>query len=825
MDFRSSELPVVSRWDACWINLPMQELSGPRYRCYRKTFFLKKQDGKVFLHITAENSYDLFLNGRRIARGPAAAPPEFKRYDSFRVDPFLADGNNTIAVCVFSGKSNDAGYKVPDPALGALLCRIEDGNGRSICVSDETWKAAIHTGFLNINEPFCATVYGEFFDTGAFPGSWQMPEFDDTLWQPVSRVVNPRHPLWGAEQTGARFYPWVCLQPSEIAALQEKVIFPQGSRRFSCRRHSDPIPGEAFLRLSQETLLAADLTLSKQDEYSSSHPRQSFDTFDGIFDPVLILDFGRIVNARLQLDFECAADFTLDISYGLEPDDSGRINPFSSRYIRSADCVVFKKGRGFFENFNWRCFRFVQLTFRTGEMPVRIKKLQAEETFAAFDDSGCFDASAPVLNRIFDGVKKTLKLCCMDQIMDNPTRERRQYLGDCAAAVPSLLAIHGNNALSEKYFRQFDQSIHNSGLYRYSTWHENDAASLFDHSLILPGRLLDHFRFTGNSALIREMAPGLCRFSRLIRSCIGSGGLIHEVPYSCWFDWADVGRKDCSFLLNAYALYALQSLAELLPEEAAETAGPAAQLRKQLHDQFFDVENGLFADTLLPDGKLEHFSEHSNLLALALDIADPDQTRRIAENLEQHPEKTAYSSPCWQFASEGFLAAGLPDLFFRWLEKRSHLLDRRNIDTVPETWFRYCENTLGIWRARSSRASVQASGIIIHGWTFLTGVCGIFPLTPGFGSVRFAPQPGSLQHLSGTLPAPDGKHSMTAEQSGKHLTFTLSLPREKEVLFVFPAEKCIVNGVEMHCSGKEKTGNRFFLTPEKHFNIIVDLEK
>lgn len=810
MDFRDTTLPIVKQWTAKWITLPLPDDSGQRYRAYRGTFSTDAVPDDAVVHVSAENEYALYLNGRLAGYGPAAAPPAFKRYDSFRAGEFLRPGRNAVAALVRSRNARDGGYNLSGPANGAFLFQLDSG-GRTVAATDESWRAAVHCGFRSDAVSMGAAYLAESFQAGLFPEDWNETEFDASGWEHAVPAVSPVHRLWGGEQSGARFFPWVHLQPSEVKRPLRRRIRPAAVECREVRQAVEFSPNDAAIRIGLESLLEPrHVSITGAEEslrggtgpvtVRNSDPLAPAEEFDGIFNAVLILDFGRPVNGRLKFTFNAAESYAVDIGYATARNPDGRLVTYAADYIRQADAYLGAPGRHSHESFDWRHFRYLQLSFRSLNAPLTIEELEVTELYADFEEQGAFSASDPLLGRIWKGAVQTLRLCCTDQAMDNPQRERRQYLGDCAAQIPALLAAFGDNALSAKYFRQFDQTRHATGLYRYSTWHRDDGASLFDHSLLFPIRLLDYWRFTGNTALVRELLPGLARLTALIGPLIGPDGLAHDPPYSLWFDWADVGRRDCSFLLNACLLRALECCALLgeaagTPAAASPEFRTAAEIRLRLRRRFFVPESGLFADTRLPDGRREHFSEHANLLALAFGIADAEQAAAIRRALETGTPALAVSSPCWQFAAEGFLAGEMTDLLIAWLHRRFDPLFRRGVTTVPETWTPGCENTLGRWRFRNGRTEVQGSGVVIHPWVFLEKLCGITPLRPGFAAVRFLPRPGGLTELSGTMPAPDGPHRLELVRTGEGWRLHLELPRRKPAEFVqtMPG-RCAING-------------------------------
>ena len=102
---------------------------------------------------------------------------------------------------------------------------------------------------------------------------------------------------------------------------------------------------------------------------------------------------------------------------------------------------------------------------------------------------------------------------------------------------------------------------------------------------------------------------------------------------------------------------------------------------------------------------------------------------------------------------EAFIRAGRVDLAIDWIHRHFSRLVAMKLETVPEVWTLYGEQTPGTWRCRNSRAVAQGAGLGVP-WALLTELCGIQPLEPGFQTVRFAPQPGPTGVLQGFVSRP-----------------------------------------------------------------------
>src|ERR1700722_4288303 len=58
-----------SRWPGKWITHPQANGSEAGIQAFRRTFALEKA-GAIRIHVSADERYELWLDGRRVGRGP-----------------------------------------------------------------------------------------------------------------------------------------------------------------------------------------------------------------------------------------------------------------------------------------------------------------------------------------------------------------------------------------------------------------------------------------------------------------------------------------------------------------------------------------------------------------------------------------------------------------------------------------------------------------------------------------------------------------------------------------------------------------------------------
>jgi putative membrane-bound dehydrogenase-like protein len=131
-----------------WIWSPaFEKEAAPKGSCYfRKTFNLTKpEQGEI--QIGGDDSYELFINGRRVGGGE-----NWKKLDAYDVTKFLVAGSNVIAVRADNTAKGSAG-------LVARVIVKQHGDTHVSYSTDSTWKTTLKE----------------------FP-RWQMVKFNDSQW-------------------------------------------------------------------------------------------------------------------------------------------------------------------------------------------------------------------------------------------------------------------------------------------------------------------------------------------------------------------------------------------------------------------------------------------------------------------------------------------------------------------------------------------------------------------------------------------------------------------------------------------------------------------
>ncbi|HEU0138143.1 MAG TPA: hypothetical protein VFQ79_00455, partial [Bryobacteraceae bacterium] len=89
-------------WSAHWISVPGTPPSAYGVYHFRRAFELASKPGSFLIHVSADNRYQLFVNGERTAWGPARGDLFHWRYETVDIAPLLRPGRNVLAAVVWN---------------------------------------------------------------------------------------------------------------------------------------------------------------------------------------------------------------------------------------------------------------------------------------------------------------------------------------------------------------------------------------------------------------------------------------------------------------------------------------------------------------------------------------------------------------------------------------------------------------------------------------------------------------------------------------------------------------------------------------------------
>ncbi len=198
MNFKSSWITTNEFKDLKPLDMYHKELekkdipksSFENYHAYfRKKLFVESCEN-MYMNISADDYYKLYINGEFVCQGPACAYPEFYNYNRVDISPYLRKGENIIAVHTFyHGRINRAFFS-GDNRMG-LVADIYSGDA-FICGTDESWMCKRAEEFSGESIGY-DTQFLENIDLSLKDRSFKLLDADESGYENAAVYENADH--------------------------------------------------------------------------------------------------------------------------------------------------------------------------------------------------------------------------------------------------------------------------------------------------------------------------------------------------------------------------------------------------------------------------------------------------------------------------------------------------------------------------------------------------------------------------------------------------------------------------------------------------------
>ncbi len=736
-------------WKAQWIWHPERPCMNNFYMYARKEIDIDSPPESATVYITAGSLYKLFVNGEYVGRGPNPSDPSRYYYDVYNMAPFLRKGRNVLAVIAYNYGPEIKGIIGQNWGRGGLLAELRGApDCRSIAMTDGTWKV-IQSPSWDQNSPVNCTLYHdykEYYDSRHEPEGWMLEGFDDSEWT-APEVLGPP-PL----------EPYTTLVEREIPPLSGERVYAQNIYWESA---------SVTYAWRDDWEVYNEWALTEGRIPASEKPVEITKTHED-FSPSLILDFGKLVTGYPRIRIRNSDGGVIDCLYG------------ESLYLTREDRFILKGGEQALEPFNRRTFRYMKLLFQETPSRIDLEEISLKMNTYPVEPLGRFRCSDPVIDRIWDVARHTIRLSMLDNFVDCPRRERTIYGGDI---YPENLIAHyafGDPRMNRKVLRQMfaiqypEGALPPYGPYRgchgfYPSW-----SGYFGLAF------LDHWELTGDEDFLNELWQPFARLAdwtageieRNEPHLIGTpekGGAFekwHKAPKVSFDPW------------NNAPFYALLERASTL----AESIGYKKEARRWKHALGLMTESllkhmvdssGRFVKISSTSKTARENRQYDTALLLWMGLLNEDGAQAALQRLFD-PRDREHGYPFAAF----FLIEGL----FRYER------NRQAVDYIRDYWGSMLERgATTFWELYSrnmpdSRIVPSRNASHCHGWSagpiYALGahVLGVRPLSPGFKTVLVAPRTCGLSWAQGAVPTPAGAVEVQWHEHGSEFLLRLRAP-------------------------------------------------
>ena len=711
---------LYKTWDAKWITYP--GISGKEYGVYlfRKKFELKPGTKEFIIHISADNRYKLFVNGKYICNGPSRGEFLNWKFETIDIIPFLKEGENVISAVVWNFSQHRPMAQFTN-RTGFIL--QGDSATESIVNTNKTWKVYNDSAYSPLTvdlHKFYVVGPGEKLNMKYHPWNWTKLNYNDSKWL-SAKELETGTPLKSFRQFG---------NPSQYVLVPRKIPFVEEEpQRFSQIRRSNIKVSADFIRGTTAFTVPADTTaviLFDQQHLTNAYP-------------VLSISGGN--NSEITLTY-AESLFNDNMEKGNRNEIKGK------KMFGNRDKIIPDGGDNrIFQTLWWRTFRYVQMEIKTSSEPLTINDFHSIFTGYPFKEKASFKSSDSTLTDIWNVGWRTQRLCTGETFFDCPYYEQLQYEGDTKIQCLTSSYVSGDTIMMRKAIQTFFDSRLLFGLTQ-SRCPSYDTQIIPTFSLIWITMVHDYWMLNDKPEFVKSMIPGILDILNWYQSRIDSNGLLGHMEWWNFVDWANYDGwhngvppgidSGYSSIVNLQYVYTLQQAASILKafdfiEQANEYLQEADKIKSIVYKKCYDIKEGLIADT--PEKK--NFSQHANIWGILTDTFPVDSQAGILKKILIKKD-IAQSSYYFKFYLIKTLEkVGMADKFLTLLEPWKHMLD------------------LGLTTFAEKPDPTRSD---CHAWSaspvyyLLSLVCGIKPNEAGFKSVRIEPYLGNLHWINVSMP-------------------------------------------------------------------------
>jgi alpha-L-rhamnosidase len=808
---------------ATFLRTPPREDGKNRWYLFRRVIDLDTAPAQSAINITVDGRYQLFVNEVRVGRGPVRSTPFDQKYDQYDIARHLKMGRNVIAVIVHVFGEDKSWYEsvkgMWQPAFGDGALWVEGDH----VASDTHWKSLeCHAWDWTAPAANHGLGFIENFDARTFPTDWLVPDFDDAAWDAVQILYTggggPEAFFGGLE---TRPFPLLFKNPlpplAEDFVSAEKAYWIQGLV---------PDPELPLHRRAYEEAFAPLADGAVTETAAGWHIRTSG---DGV---VMLFDMTRLLTGTVTFEIDALGGEEIEIAVNEQlPGEWDADGPRPDARIERIEVLglnahvtryTARPGKQRYERFLWQAVKWLQISVRNADAGLVLSRLGVVQTHYPVVEAGRYTSSDPMLTSLWSTGAYTLKLCMHDGWEDCPSREQRQWLGDATvenlvghvAFGPSILPLNA------KYLRDVAANQRTDGLTQMFAPgnHGTNGLLIPDWTLqwILNAR--DHLRWSGDQQTIEDIYPAIQRALAWFEAQINDHGLIANMPYWHFMDWAGVGRHGEALTLNAQLAGCFKAAADMadtleMPRAAARYRARAAAICTALDLRHWDEQRGVYVDCVDPvtDAQEPRVSQHGNAAMILWGevprerwcrmiarITDPARVKFTAappiapqgETLDPVEDVVLANTFFSHFVQCALIAAGRADLVLNLVRRRYGPMLARGATTLWESF----EPTASLCHGFSATPTFQ----------LVAGVIGLTPSADGFASLAIAPLPSGVTLHEATLATVRGEIKARLEEGDDGtLAMTAELPDDLPFNVIIPAGYRVTEGALSGCGGKQ----------------------
>lgn len=446
---------------------------------------------------------------------------------------------------------------------------------------------------------------------------------------------------------------------------------------------------------------------------------------------------------------------------------------------------ICKHGLNRFVSLKRRSGRYIFITIRNQQKPVKIRKFQLIESTYPVEYQDSFSCSDPLLEKIWDISSRTLKLCMEDTFTDCPLYEQVLWVGDFRNEALFAYTAFGACDLAKRCITLTGQSLERfsiTGCQVPSSWE----CLLPAWSFLWGISVWEYYFYSGDINFLKKSWKWVVKNLKGAQRLSDKRGLFSG-PFWNMFDWAGIDDRHLTVLHNSMflvgAINAAIECGKVLEDK--KTIKWLKQFRKELINainNLWDKNKKAYPDSIYEDGAIsQSSSQHTSFLSIIYGIIDKENIKHVTRNILNPPlNMVKVGSPfAMMYLYEALEKLNLPEKIIESIYKNYRPMIDKGATTVWET---FSTGTLsyGKFPTRSH----------CHGWSsvsiyFLNRIIlGIKQTAPAGGRFDISPYIWNLKSASGASATVNSPVKVEWERKNQTLVIKASAPQGVKLRFI-----------------------------------------
>jgi alpha-L-rhamnosidase len=680
---------------------------------FRKTFVVTNKPQLAKVYVTAHNDYLLFLNGQPLGRGPARCDPyHYGQYNAYDVTKLVTTGTNVFAAMGhWRAYWNNAGIDA-QPAF-SLEARLDYPESLSSKIqTDDSWRVLAHTAYIE-TEPtnFNRNPWSRTiqFDSRLEPAGWQAIGFNDSGWALATVVDRSDYRLF-----------------AQMAPMERE----------------------------QAELKPVNITQS-----------------NGAW----MVDFGRCIDGWPKITFH--ANHSGDVVRVEYFQMTGERKPAGfDEYVCRGGKEIWNADFG-----RHTSFQVIKISGYAGKL--KAADVRGIWAYCDADVAGHFRCSSELLNSIYEMSERSARQNVQQGIISvDANREQAPWLADSWHIGNVLLYNHRNTTMIDKVLRDYAGEQLPSGCFSACSpgfrrgeqpAPGQEARYIPEWAMYWPMLLWQQYLFSGDEALLREMAPRLARLLEWLKTFQDPATGLLNPPGWRIAEYAGGNLPSGGYnIATACQYYENLRVAARVFSVLGETNPSDAYLR-QAEQVKAGINSNLFnGEYYLARIDRQEFFPLASAWALRFDLEPAAAKAKILEAIEKagKPAIGGYGGDAFY---SGLLNAGGGEFVVSDLARYRPMLEENKAN----------------WESFNPGLSLEVN----HAWTAYPGylfqkyICGIQPTSGGFATFDVRPETGGLTFAEGAVPTAKGLIRTRWEKgTGGRFSLSVNVPFNAQATVFIP---------------------------------------